>query len=107
MDFLFVSLFEWSKSQGYATFNMGLSGLAGMGEEPTDPTIERALHYIFEHFNQFYNFKGLHEFKAKYDPIWSPRYLVYPSTASLPLVAIAIIRADSGNNLLRGYVRHP
>jgi phosphatidylglycerol lysyltransferase len=106
MDFLFVSLFEWSKTQGYATFNMGLSGLAGMGEEPTDPTIERALHYIFEHFNQFYNFKGLHEFKAKYDPIWSPRYLVYPSTASLPVIAIAIIRADSGNDILGGYLKH-
>ena len=66
------------KGQGYATFNMGLSGLAGIGENPTDPAIERALHYVYEHVNQFYNFKGLHEFKAKFDPTWSPRYLVYP-----------------------------
>jgi phosphatidylglycerol lysyltransferase len=107
MDFLFVSLFEWAKVQGYVTFNMGLSGLAGMGENPTDPTIERALHYIFEHVNQFYNFKGLHEFKAKYDPIWSPRYLVYPSAISLPAVAVALLRADSGTDILGGYLKHP
>jgi phosphatidylglycerol lysyltransferase len=106
MDFLFVSLFEWAKEQGYATFNMGLSGLSGIGENPTDPAIERALHYIYEHFNQFYNFKGLHEFKAKYDPTWSPRYLVYPSVVSLPLVTIAMIRADSGGDFIGGYLKH-
>ena len=73
MDFLFVSLIEWAKGQGYATFNMGLSSLAGIGENPTDPAIERALHYVYQHVDQFYNFKGLHEFKAKFDPSWSPR----------------------------------
>jgi len=107
MDFLFVSLFEWAKGLGYATFNLGLSGLAGIGENPTDPTIERALHYVYEHVNQFYNFKGLHEFKAKFDPTWSPRYLVYPGIPSLPAVTIAMMRADSGTNLLGGSLKHP
>jgi phosphatidylglycerol lysyltransferase len=107
MDFLFVSLFEWAKEQGYATFNLGLSALSGIGESPADPAIERALHYIYEHMNQFYNFKGLHEFKDKYDPTWSPRYLIYPGAASLPAVTIAMIRADSGNDVLSGYLKHP
>ncbi len=100
MDFLFVSLIEWAKSLGYATFNMGLSGLAGIGDNPSDPAIDRAMHYIYEHINQFYNFKGLHEFKAKYDPHWLPRYLVYPGAASLPAVAIAMLRADSGTDIV-------
>ncbi len=107
MDFLFVSLFEWAKGQGYATFNLGLSGLAGIGENPTDPAIERALHYVYEHINQFYNFKGLHEFKAKFDPRWSPRYLIYSSAASLPAVTIAMMRADSGTDLLGGTLKRP
>ncbi|HEX9091462.1 MAG TPA: phosphatidylglycerol lysyltransferase domain-containing protein, partial [Anaerolineales bacterium] len=107
MDFLFVSLFGWAKEQGYATFNMGLSGLAGIGENPSDPTIERALHYVYEHVNQFYNFKGLHEFKAKFDPTWSPRYLVYPSVTSLPAVTIAMMRADAGTNILGSNLKHP
>jgi phosphatidylglycerol lysyltransferase len=62
---------------------------------------------VYEHVNQFYNFKGLHEFKAKYDPEWSPRYLVYPSPVSLPSVAIAMMRADSGNDILGSYLRRP
>ena len=106
MDFLFGSLLQWAKEQNFATCNLGLSALAGIGEEPTDPMIEQALHYIFEHVNQFYNFKGLHEFKAKFHPSWSPRYLVYPGISSLPLVAIALMRADSGGDILEGYIRH-
>ena len=95
MDFLFVSLFLWAKEQGYATFNLGLSALSGIGEHASDPAAERALHYIFEHVNQFYNFRGLHAFKEKYHPEWSPRYLVFSGYASLPAVAMAMARAQT------------
>ena len=104
MDFLFVSLFEWARTRGYATFNLGLSSLTGVGEHTGDPLFERALHYIYEHVNQFYNFKGLHQFKVKFHPHWSPRYLVYPSVASLPGAVIALVRADSGDDFARTYL---
>jgi phosphatidylglycerol lysyltransferase len=103
MDFLFISLLEWAKQNGYATFNLGLSALSGIGERPGDPALERSLHYVYEHVDQFYNFKGLHAFKEKYHPTWSPRYLVYPGAVSLPAVAVALIRADQGGGLLAGY----
>ena len=41
MDFLFASLFRWAKEQGYHGFNLGLSGLSGVGEQAVDPAIER------------------------------------------------------------------
>ncbi len=96
MDFLFVALFLWARSKGYETFNLGLSALSGIGETQGDPAMERALHYVYAHINQFYNFKGLHEFKEKFHPVWSPRYLIYPGPASLLPVAMALIEADSG-----------
>ena len=105
MDFLFVELFVWAQEKGFETFSLGLSALSGIGEAPQDPAIERALHYIYEHVNQFYNFKGVHEFKEKFHPSWSPRYLIYPGLPGLPLVTIAMIRADSGDDLLGGYLR--
>jgi phosphatidylglycerol lysyltransferase len=105
MDFLFVSLFEWARAQGYATFSLGLSSLSGVGEHADDPAVERAMHFIYQHVNQFYNFKGLHAFKEKYHPIWSPRYLIYPSAASLPVVLAAMIQASSGDRLLLRYLR--
>jgi phosphatidylglycerol lysyltransferase len=96
MDFLFVSLFQWACEQGCATFNLGLSALSGVGEHPDDPATERILHFIYEHVDQFYNLKGLHEFKNKFHPEWSPRYLIYPGSPSLPAVWMAVVQANSG-----------
>ncbi len=107
MDFLFVSLFEWARQAGYARFNFGLSALSGIGEKPADPTMEKGLRYVFEHINRFYNFKGLHGYKDKYGPVWSPRYLIYPNVTTLPAVGAALIQANTGNDLLGGYLFHP
>lgn len=96
MEFLFLSLFEWAKGQGFDTFNLGPSPFAMVGEHSEDPTAERAIHFLYEHVNQFYNFKGLHAFKEKFHPLWRPLYLSYEGRAGLPLVASAIVRADSG-----------
>jgi phosphatidylglycerol lysyltransferase len=101
MDFLFVSLFIWAREQGCAAFNLGLSALSGVGEHQEDPANERILHFVYEHIDQFYNFKGLHEFKNKFHPEWSPRYLIYPNTPSLPAVWMAVVQANSGTGGLR------
>jgi len=103
MDFLFVSLLEWAKAQGFETFNLGLSPLAGVGEKEDDPVPDRTLHFLYEHLNKFYNFKGLHQFKEKFKPRWEPRYLIYPGLARLPKVALALVRADSGDDFLASY----
>jgi phosphatidylglycerol lysyltransferase len=98
MDFLFVSLLQWAKEKGYDSFNLGLSTFSGIGEDPKDPAIERTLRFIYENVNRFYNFKGLHDFKEKFHPTWSPRYLVYPSPVTLPYVSISLLRANFRNS---------
>lgn len=100
MDFLFVSLFQHFKAQGYDGFNLGLSALSGVGEMPKSPRMEQALHYLYTHLNRFYNFQGLHTYKDKFHPRWEPRYLIYPSLAQLPDVIVALVLADSGDRLL-------
>lgn len=103
MEFLFVSMFQWAKEQGYDSFNLGLSALSGVGEKPDDPVIERVMHFIYEHVNQFYNFKGLHAFKEKFHPEWSPRYLIYRGTANLVQSWLAVVRVNSGEGGLLSY----
>ena len=105
MDFMFVSLFTWAKDQKFASFNLGLSALSGVGEHSDDPVVERALHYIYQNVNRFYNFRGLHTFKEKFHPAWSPRYLVYPSPSSLPAVSISLLNANLGGSLLGNFTR--
>ena len=106
MEFLFVSLFQWAKSQGYQGFNLGLSALSGVGEQADDPAIEKIMHWVYEHVNQFYSFKGLHSFKEKFHPEWSPRYLIYPGAAYLAQAWLAVVRANSGSdNLLSSFLK--
>jgi phosphatidylglycerol lysyltransferase len=106
MEFLFVGLFQWAKAQGCHRFNLGLSALSGVGEHSDDPAIERVMHFIYENVNQFYNFKGLHAFKEKFSPEWSPRYLIYRGTANLAQAWLAVTQANSGNStLLAGYFK--
>lgn len=97
MEFLFVSLFQWAREHGYRHFSLGLSALSGTGEQPDAPIVERVMHFVYEHINQFYNFKGLHAFKEKFQPEWSPRYLIYPGAGSLSQAWLAVVRANSGS----------
>ncbi len=99
MEFLFVSLIQHFQALGIAQFSFSLSPLAGVGASPDAGTIEKGLNYFFEHLNQFYNFKGLHQFKEKFHPNWEPRYLVYPHATLLPEISVALVRADSGDRL--------
>jgi phosphatidylglycerol lysyltransferase len=98
MEFLFVSLFQWAKAQGYNGFNLGLSALSGVGGQSTDPAVERVMHFVYEHVNQFYNFKGLHAFKEKFHPEWSPRYLIYNGAANLAQSWLAVMQVSSGKS---------
>lgn len=100
MEFLFVSMFQHFQQLKYDGFNLGLSALSGVGGTQDSPALEKALKYLYEHLNKFYNFKGLHTFKDKFSPRWEPRYLVYPNLAALPDIVVALVRADSGDRLL-------
>ncbi len=105
MELLFTSLFFWAKEHGYDTFNLGLSPLAGVGHETNDPAGARALRFIYERSRKYYNFQGLHGFKSKFHPQWSPRYLIYPGASSLPAVTLTVIRAHAGENFLWNSLR--
>lgn len=105
MDYLFAELFQWCQEQGYDSFNLGLSSLAGVGEDPADPAMEKALHYVYDHVNQFYNFQGLHAFKEKFDPTWEPRYIIFPGATTLPAVWSTLAQVGTGDNFVLNYLR--
>jgi lysylphosphatidylglycerol synthetase-like protein (DUF2156 family) len=48
----------------------------------------------------------VHAFKAKYQPSWQPRYLIYSNTVQLPAIALAMAQAEMGkDHLLSGFWR--
>ena len=78
MDFLFVRLLAWGREQGYTRFNLGMAPLATVGALQEARPSERLAHVLFQHGEQWYNFRGLRQYKDKFHPEWAPRYLAYP-----------------------------
>ncbi|RDV84822.1 bifunctional lysylphosphatidylglycerol flippase/synthetase MprF [Ammonifex thiophilus] len=103
MELLIVSLAEYFRRQGMEGFSLGLAPLAGL-ESFQDRLPEKTAHLIYEHFNFFYGFKGLRQFKDKFRPRWEPRYMAYTAPWLLPKIALAIVRANAGGSLW-GYWR--
>ena len=102
MDYVIVKQALALKHEGYDVYGQGLCPLSTR-EIPGDEgqaLADRVIELLYEHFNTFYGFKGLHDWKAKFHPRWESRYLVYTSPARLPQVALAIVRADSTDSML-------
>lgn len=90
VDFLFLSLFDWAKEQGYERFNMGMAPLGNVGLSKFSFLSEKIAAQIFLHGHFIYHFQGLRKFKEKYTNIWEPKYLAYRRKSSLPVTMAQI-----------------
>jgi phosphatidylglycerol lysyltransferase len=96
MDYLFIELMLWGRRAGYRNFNLGMAPLSGLEAHPLAPAWHRVGNFIFRHGEHFYNFEGLRRYKAKFDPIWEPRYLVARGGIALPRVLIDVSTLIAG-----------
>jgi phosphatidylglycerol lysyltransferase len=90
MDYLFTELMLWGRRARFRWFNLGMAPLSGLEAHPLAPAWHRVGNFIFRHGEHFYNFEGLRRYKAKFDPVWEPRYLVARAGLSLPRVLIDV-----------------
>ncbi len=86
MDFLFVNLFFTLRDKGYTSFSLGMAPLSHIGREIPKSQTDKILYETYEHLDAIFSFKGLHEYKQKFNPIWEPLYLVYKSQFDLPRI---------------------
>lgn len=86
MDFLFVSIMEWGREQGYRAFSLGMAPLSGLEDRALAPLWTKVGARLFRYGEYFYNFQGLRQYKEKFAPEWQPRYLAAPGGLRLPLV---------------------
>lgn len=75
IDFLHIELFNYLKQKNIRYLNLGFAPLSGI-EIPDDIT-ERSMKFAYEKIKSFSNYKGLREFKDKFDPVWYDKYLIY------------------------------
>ncbi len=90
MDFLFLQLMLWGKREGYRWFNLGMAPLSGMGDRALNPLWNQVGTFLFRHGEKFYNFRGVRQYKEKFDPVWVPKYLASPSGIALPRILAGI-----------------
>ncbi|NGM82152.1 bifunctional lysylphosphatidylglycerol flippase/synthetase MprF [Paenibacillus sp. 7124] len=95
MDFLFISLLEWAKAEGYGRFNLGNAPLSSVGRNPGSLREEKIAHLVFKRGGHWYGFLGLRRYKEKFSPEWEPRYLAYPVSLSLPVLTLDLVRLVS------------
>jgi phosphatidylglycerol lysyltransferase len=103
MDFLFVQLMQWAREQGYTWFNLGMAPLAGLHNRRQAPLWNRFGALVFGRGERFYNFRGLQQYKSKFDPEWEPRYMAVPGGIALPMVLANVASLIAGG--LSGVVR--
>lgn len=82
MDGLYLNTMLSVKEQ-YDYFNMGMAPLSNVGSHKYAFYRERFAGRIFETISHIYSFKGLRNYKEKFNPNWEPRYLVYKKGNSL------------------------
>ena len=92
MDMLFVRLFEHCRAAGYTRFSEGMAPFVSVGARPGATATERAIYLFAARFHKVFSYQGLRAYKDKFHPIWEPRYIVYRSELTLPMVALALLR---------------
>lgn len=96
MTYLFVQLMLWGRQEGYRWFNLGMAPLSGLGTRTLAPLWHRLGAFVFRHGENFYHFKGLREYKSRFDPVWEPRYLASPGGLALPFILTDIATLVAG-----------
>jgi phosphatidylglycerol lysyltransferase len=102
MEYLLIKLMLWGRMEGYRWFNLGMAPLGGLESRRLAPMWQRTASLVYRYGDHFYNFKGLRQYKEKFDPEWKPRYLAFPGGLALPGILANVASLISGG--IRGIV---
>lgn len=84
MEFLFVKIIEWAEAEGYVWFDLRVAPLSGIDASQSAPVWYKAFDLAFNHGGSFYNFRGLRDYKQRFDPTWDSTYIASPGGWRLP-----------------------
>lgn len=75
IDALLIALIHYCKSENIKYLNLGLAPLSGIDQASGLP--EKTLKFAYEKLQQFSHYRGLRDFKEKFSPEWTNKYLIY------------------------------
>jgi phosphatidylglycerol lysyltransferase len=96
VDFLFVELLQWGKSQGYRWLNLGTAPLTATDGREHAPLWNQLADVGFRQGRSFENVVKLRQFKQQFDPQWRSKYLACPAGLTLAAVLADVGKLMSG-----------
>ncbi len=78
-----------------SAFRWAWPPLSGLAQHRLAGRWNRFGNVVARHGERFYGFSGLRRFKAKFSPLWRPRYLVAPGGMHLPAALLDVTRLIS------------
>jgi len=96
MDALIVKLIYGFKELGIKKLNMGMASMSGI-TKPKDVS-ELVIKFAYERLRQFKHYHGIFEFKDKFKPKWTVKYLIYENHYDLTTLPNAL------NKVMRGQI---
>jgi phosphatidylglycerol lysyltransferase len=75
MDYIMIELFNYFKNNGIQYVNLGFAPMSGIDDPHNFP--EKSMKFAYEKIRSFSHYKGQREYKEKFDPQWSDKFLVY------------------------------
>lgn len=93
IDFLMIKMFENLKSRNCHKVNLGFVAMSGI-QRPENIS-EKSMKFAYEKIKSFSHYKGMREYKDKFDPEWFNKYLVYShdyDLLQLPLIMSKVIK---------------
>jgi lysyl-tRNA synthetase class 2 len=97
-EFLILSTIEYSRTQAITKISLNFATFRSIfekGERLGAGPITRFNHKVLIQVSRFVQMESLYRFNAKFQPVWEPRYILFPSIGHLGRVAFAILRVES------------
>ncbi|HEX8973569.1 phosphatidylglycerol lysyltransferase domain-containing protein [Oryzihumus sp.] len=78
-------------SLNFAAFRSAFERGERLGAGP----MERAWYRVLKFASRWFQIESLYRFNAKFQPHWTPRFVVYPATRDVPRIALAALEAEA------------
>ncbi|MEU8381952.1 phosphatidylglycerol lysyltransferase domain-containing protein [Streptosporangium sp. NPDC048865] len=78
-------------SLNFAMFRAALARGERLGAGP----ILRAWYGVLVFLSRWFQIESLYRFNAKFQPLWKPRFLVYPAARDLPRIGVSALQAEA------------
>jgi len=97
-ELLIAETIEYGRTNGISRISLNFATFRSIfekGERLGAGPITRLNHKVLILLSRFVQMESLYRFNAKFQPVWEPRYILFPSIGHLGRVAIAILRVES------------